>query len=120
MARQGHLDRLATLPEVDIETRSGDNRYRTIIWVVESNGSLYVRSFLGDEGKWYQRALEDPRVALIADDLRVEFAPRSATDPATVSAVSASFRRKYPRGGSLDAMVLPEILHTTLLLEPID
>ena len=105
--------------EVSIETRSGDRVYRTVIWVVVDDESVYVRSFLGAEGKWYQRAVADPNVALDVDGSRIEFTAVSATDPASVEATSEGFRRKYKKGRSLDAMLVPEIFDTTLRLDPI-
>ncbi len=113
------LDLLAAANEVTIETRSGDRVYRTVIWVAVENERLYVRSVRGDSGRWYQRALTDPEVALTVEDTRVAFRAIPATDDESVRQASEGFLRKYPKGGSLDAMVLPEVLHTTLRLEPV-
>ena len=113
------LDLLATAKEVTIETRSGDHVYRTVIWVVADNETLYVRSVLGDSGRWYQRALTNPEVALTVGDTRVVFRAIPATDDESVMNASEGFLRKYPKGRSLDAMVVPEVLYTTLRLEPV-
>ena len=113
------LDLLAAAQEVEIETRSGDGVYRTVIWVAAENEMLYVRSVLGDVGRWYQRALADPEVALIVGDSRVAFRALPAADDESTKHASAGFVRKYPKGRSLDAMILPEVLHTTLRLEPV-
>ncbi len=112
------LELIAAAREVLIETRSGDRVYRTVIWVSADDETLYIRSFLGESGRWYQRALIDPKVALISGDARVVFSPIPATDAASVRRASEGFRRKYPDSRSLDAMVVPEVLHTTLRLEP--
>ena len=108
---------LDTSKEVSIETRSGKRVYTTIIWVVVAEGSPYVRSFLID-GRWYHRALADPRVALIADDTRIEATAIHVTDDATNVAVSDGFRAKY-RGKSMEAMVRPEVFDLTFRLEPV-
>lgn len=113
------LELFSTTKEVLIETRDDDRSFRTIIWVVAIDGDLYVRSWLGDEGAWYQRVLVDPRVALIVEEIRVEFDVVAATDDATNDLVSAAFRDKYPKSRSTDGMVREEVLGTTLRLEPV-
>lgn len=111
-------DVLAASKEVLIETRSGEHSYRTVIWVVEGDGYLYIRSFLGDSGVWYQRTLTDPKVALIVGDVRVDFRAVPAVDERSIELASERFREKYPNSRSLAAMLVPEVLHTTLRLEP--
>ena len=113
------IDLLAAAKEATIETRAGDRVYRTVIWVAAENERLYVRSVRGDSGRWYQRAVTDPEVALIVGDTRVAFRAVPAKDDESIRQASEGFLRKYPKGKSLDAMVLPEVLHTTLRLEPI-
>ncbi len=67
------LDLLAAVNEVKIETQSGDRVHRTVIWVATESERLYVRSVRGDSGRWYQRAVTNPEVALIVGDTRVAF-----------------------------------------------
>ena len=110
------LELIATFKEPVIETRSGDRAYRTIIWAVVAADNVYVRSFMGDKGKWYQRATTDPEVALVLDDVRIAF--RAVPDTDNTEAVSEAFRAKHGKGKSVDAMVRPEVLHTTLRLDP--
>ena len=109
---------LAAAQEVDIETSHGDRAFLTIIWVVDVDGTLYVRSYLGDTGRWYQRALAEPAVALETGSVRVTFTAEPVTDEPTIDAVSEAFVAKYRPGSSRDAMVAPEVLHTTLRLIP--
>ena len=114
-------DQLETLDEVKtvvIETRSGERTIGTIIWVVVDSGDVFVRSVRGESGKWYQRALANPEVALRVGDDRLNFRAVAADDPGSVERVSQALRRKYPPGGSLDSMLRPETLGTTLLLAP--
>ncbi|MDX1469279.1 MAG: DUF2255 family protein [Acidimicrobiia bacterium] len=111
--------KLASAKEVLIETHNGERPTKTIIWVVAAAGDLYIRSYRGDAGRWYQRALANPRVALILDDLRAEFDAVPATDPRSVDLASTAFREKYAGSGrSLDAMLEPDLLHTTMRLSP--
>jgi len=114
-------DQLEILGEVNrvvIETRSGNRVIGTIIWVVVDDGEVFVRSVRGESGKWYQRALADPEVTLRIGDDRVHLRAVPANDPESVERVSQALRRKYLPGDSLDSMLLPEVLGTTLRLEP--
>lgn len=112
------LELIDRTEEVSIETRSGDRVYRTVIWVVVDNGTVYVRSFKGKAARWYQRALADPDVTLDLGDVRIAARAISAIDDESVAAASDGLRRKYQNDRSLDAMVAPDVLDTTLRLEP--
>lgn len=113
------LQILAETDEVDVETRSEDETFETIIWIVVVDGVVYVRSVQGEQGRWYQRALADPRVAILVDGDRMEFEAVHVDDPAEIEAVSAALREKYPPGGPLDRMTRDMVLDTTLRLEPL-
>lgn len=102
---------------VVIETRKGDRIIGTVIWVVVGDGIVYVRSVRGESGRWYQRAVADPEVVLEVGEDRFEFTAVPANDPESVESASEALRRKY-RGRSLENMLLPETLGTTLRLEP--
>lgn len=117
-----NADQLEILTEVNrvvIETRSGERSIATIIWVVVDDGDVFVRSVRGESGKWYQRALAQPEVTLRVGDDRIRFTAVPAGDAESVERVSAALRRKYPPGGSLDSMLHPDVLGTTLRLEPV-
>ena len=114
------LELIADTREVLIETSRDGRPFRTIIWIVVVDDEVYVRSVRGDGGKWYQRAVANPEVVIIADRAIVSFRAISATEDDTVAAVSAAIAAKYPTSqGSVDAMNDPAVLHTTLRLEPI-
>ena len=117
---ESDFDLLAAALEPLIETSAGGRTYQTIIWVVEDDGTLFVRSFLGDDGKWYQRAVANPNISLIVDDRHFAFRAVPATDSSSVARASEGFRRKYRPGRSLDAMLVDDMLHTTLRLDPVD
>ena len=104
--------------EMHIETRATGRVYRTIIWVVVDGDEVFVRSYQGERGHWYQRALSDEAVALHVGGRRIPARAVPAVDADSVSRTSEGFRRKYPRSRSTDAMVRPEVLATTLRLEP--
>lgn len=112
------LDLLADSKEVLIETRSTSAVTKTVIWVAVDGNAVYVRSVRGDEGCWYQRVKSDPDVVLVIDEYRIPFRAVEANDEASIESASRGFRRKYPKGESLDAMLRSEVLQTTLRLEP--
>lgn len=114
-----HLESIATTNLVTIETRSGDRVIATVIWVAVDGEDIYVRSVRGEAGKWYQRAKAEPEVMLGVGDDRYGFKAIPAADPESIEAASEALRRKY-RGKSLEMMLLPETLGTTLRLQPID
>ena len=119
VSRPDDLEQIAAAKEVTIETRSSDRVYGTVIWIAADDDALYVRSFRGESGKWYQRARSDPRVDLIVGDTRVALRAVLAIDTHSVKRASDGFRRKYPKGRSLDGMLVSNVLHTTLRLEPV-
>jgi len=105
--------------EVRIETRAADGTaHRTIIWVVVEDGHVYVRSVNGATARWYREARQRPVVALHVGRRRVPFTAVPATDAASVAACSAGLARKYRRSYSLASMLKPDILETTLRLDP--
>ena len=108
--------------EVRIETRrEGDSpEHRTIIWVVVVEGEVFVRSVRGQRGRWYREISSNPEGALHVHNDRLPVRAASATEEATVDAVSAAFKSKYQQSSpaSTEAMVRPETLPTTLKLSP--
>ncbi len=114
------LGRIDDTQMVEIETRNGDQARRTIIWVMVDDGEVFVRSVRGPAGRWYQRALANPDVALIVGAESYPFRASRVTDSVSVERVSDALRAKYRPGRSLDAMLTPGVLDTTLRLDPID
>src|SRR3954454_16402793 len=106
--------------ETPIETYRPDGTpRRTIIWVLVDGDDVFVRSWKGDRGYWFQSATEpDAKVALIVDGRTVPVAVHGATDAESVERCSEALRRKYPRNDSLGGMLRDEVLGTTLRLEP--
>ena len=108
--------------EVRIETRRDEDspEHRTIIWVAVVEGEVFVRSVRGPQGRWHREISSNPEGALHVGDDRILVRATSATDDATVDAVSAAIRSKYEKSspGPTAAMVRPEVLPTTLELSP--
>ena len=111
----------ACADEIEIEvitTRPDGTPRRTVVWPVVYDGVAYVRSYRGRAGRWYQEALADPDAALAVGgrDVPVRLVP--ARDPASVDACSAALARKYVGDASLPAMLVDDVLPTTLRIEP--
>lgn len=107
--------------EVDIETiRPDGSARRTIIWTLVDGDDVFVRSWKGDRGYWYQSATQpDADVALIIAGRRVPVSVHDATDAESVARCSRQLELKYPGNDSLEGMLRPSILGTTLRLEPL-
>lgn len=106
---------------VRIFTRAGPGRevHRTIIWVVvDDEGRVLVRSVRGRRGRWYRELVANPTGVLEAADQQIPFLAVPADDEERIEACSRGFRAKYRPGGSLDSMLQPDILDTTLELRP--
>ena len=117
---ESDLDLLATTKEIRVETRSPAGEvHRTIVWPLVHDGVVYLRSFKGPTGRWYREALADPEVALLLDRRRLPARAIPATDAASVEACSEALREKYRRSYSLEAMLAPMVLPTTLRIEPV-
>jgi hypothetical protein len=115
------LDRVR---EVEIETTSldGEQRHRTIIWIVVVRDEAYIRSEYAEGGRWYREARSEPRVILHAEGTAIPVTAILANDAKTIEQVSDAFRAKYGKRspGSTAAMVAPHTLETTLRLDPRD
>ena len=110
----------ATAKEIRVETRSATGEvHKTIVWPLVRDGVVYLRSYKGPSGRWYREALADPGVALLFDRRRLPARAVPAADAASVEACSAALREKYRRSYSLDAMLDPDVLPTTLRIEPV-
>jgi hypothetical protein len=106
--------------EVRIETQApGGPIHRTIIWVVVDGEDVFVRSVRGERGRWYREAVANPAVGIHVEGRRLAATAIDATDPASIERVSEALRRKYERDPALRTMLVPDILDTTLRLEPV-
>lgn len=114
------LRRIDAAHEVEIESTRPDGTTRTTtIWAIVDDDEVFVRSWNGDRGYWYQAAIDRPdALALIVDGRRIPVRAVSANDEAGIARCSAGLSKKYRRDPSLSGMLLPRVLPTTLRLEP--
>ncbi|MEO6349907.1 MAG: DUF2255 family protein [Candidatus Limnocylindrales bacterium] len=111
---------MAARQEVLIETTRPDGSARkTRIWIVVDGDDVFVRSVRGERGHWYQAAIDAPEaVAIHLDGRSIAARATLAPDERSVDRCSAALRSKYRPGESLDSMIRPNVLETTLLIKP--
>jgi hypothetical protein len=88
------------------------------IWVAVADDEVFVRSVRGVRGRWYRDLAAGGPATLEFAGRRLAVAAIPATDPAAIARASGEYLRKYQRSPYAQAMVKPEILSTTLRLEP--
>jgi len=105
---------------VEIETRSAKGTKHLIpIWIMVVDGVPYVRSVNGPAGRWYRELLAQGDGAVVVGGKRVPVRATKDSSATAVEAVSEAVRRKYPRSGqSLQSMLRPDVLDTTVRLDP--
>jgi hypothetical protein len=110
---------LAAAEEIRIETRGSDGAtHRTIIWVVEHDGDVYLRSVNGPGARWYREATANGSAELEVDGRSIPVRLEPAADEAGIAACSAGLERKYRGDYSLASMLEPKTLPTTLRVVP--
>ena len=109
--------------EVDIETRPAPDvpPHRTTIWVVvDDQERAFIRTFRGPDSRWYREALSNETVGILVDGQRIEVRVEHVDDDERIEACSHAMRGKYKTSrASLAAMLVPEVLPTTLELLPL-
>jgi hypothetical protein len=89
-----------------------------VIWVVVAEEEVFVRSWLGARGRWYNDlAAGGPATLEFSGHwLAVQAVP--ASDAESVARTSSEILRKYRHSSHAQEMVRDEILPTTLRLVP--
>ena len=105
---------------VDIETRSPKGTTHSVpIWIVVVDGVPYVRSVRGPQGRWYRELLARGEGAVVAGEIHTPVKATRDSTTVAIEAVSAALRKKYSRSGqSLQSMLRPDVLDTTVRLDP--
>jgi hypothetical protein len=111
------LEMLRTTDEIRIRTRKHKGQGVTI-WIVTVGEQAFIRSFRGAQAKWYVDAVADGQATLEVGDRQVAVRLTPVADPATVEAVSQAYLSKYASSPYAKAMVAPEVLPTTLRVDP--
>jgi hypothetical protein len=113
------LDLLDRTQEIEIETQAPDKAARrTVIWVVVDDGEVFVRTARGARSRWFRDTEANPAVAIHVGGNRLPATAIPATDPDAIERTSAGYLRKYAGDPAAKIMVKPDLLSTTLRLEP--
>ena len=114
---QETLRKLHDCKEVAIRTTQHPGSAVTI-WVVVSSTDVFVRSVRGAKGRWFRDLANGGRATLEfnGEQLAVQAVP--ATDAGSVACASQEFLSKYRSSPYAASIVRPEILETTLRLDP--
>jgi hypothetical protein len=108
-------------PEIRIETEEGGERHSTIIWVVVTPDGVFVRSYYGPKGKWYQRVKRTAAAVLGVGRRRVPVRAQPDTDPEHNRRIDEAYQKKYGdrSPAETEGMVKPTtVRRTTLRLLP--
>jgi len=104
--------------EVDIVTRSPKGTTHSVpIWIVVDGDDVFIRTYRGPTSRWYRELIAGPG-ALVVNGKRIPVRAIAAADSAAVKRASDGYRKKYRKGSSLDSMLVPSVLPTTVRLEP--
>jgi hypothetical protein len=100
-------------------TDDGGPRPEVPIWVVRVGDDLYVRSYRGRSGRWYQHLARSHQGRIRMGGLERDV---TAEDPGVDvnPDIDAAYAQKYARHGDayIAAMTAPEVVSTTLRLTP--
>jgi len=111
------LRALCDVQQVKIRTGK-HSKTGVVIWVVVADDEVFVRSWLGNKGRWYRDLAAGGPATLEFGAHRLAVQAFPASDPDTVARVSREFLRKYQPSSHAQEMVRSEIVPTTLRLEP--
>lgn len=117
------LERIAGAGEMRVTPRRGDGTpgAATTIWVVREGDDLYVRSFRGKGGVWWNAARAQRAGHVSAGGAEVEVAFTPVDDPAVNDRVDGAYQAKYGQYREyVEPMVAEQARATTLRLTPRD
>ena len=114
------LWKIAESDEVQIETRRDPRSpvHRVTIWIVPTEYGVFIRSYKGKRGRWYQEALANPIVTIRLGRRKVTVRAEPEHNPLVIRAVNAAYRKKYGERWPEETqpMLRRSVLPTTLRL----
>jgi hypothetical protein len=111
------LRELDDMREIAIRTERHPKN-AVVIWVVVADNEVFVRSVRGTKGRWYKDLAAGGPATLEFAGRRLPVQASPVSDPAVVALASQDYLRKYQPSPYAQSMVRPEVLPTTLRLEP--
>jgi hypothetical protein len=111
------LRKLHDCKEVAIRTTKHPKSSITI-WVVVSGTDIFVRSVRGAKGRWYRDLADGGPATLEFNGEQLAVQAVSATDTGSIERASQEFLSKYRSSPYAASIVRPDVLETTLRLDP--
>lgn len=119
---QDELTKIDTEEMLDLSAEMADGSMpKTVsIWVVKVGDSLYVRSYTGADGRWYEPAAETHRGRVTAGGVtkNVELVP--IDDESIKRAVDEAYRGKYAGSARAESMATEPVRNNTLEVVPVN
>ncbi|GAA3905990.1 DUF2255 family protein [Streptomyces sp. NPDC003343] len=115
------LKRIAAAEELHIAPKGDDGSWRkpTTIWVVCDGDELYVRSWRGTRGAWWNTAQNSHTGHISAGSIEADVTFAAVSDPAVNDRVDNAYRAKYGHYSSyVEPMISEPARATTLRLLP--
>ena len=100
-----------------ISTDSAGAAFETQLWIVDVDGSLYLRAG-SPHSRWLARLRAQPHVTLVRGGVRVEASALPQTDPKILSLVNERMAEKYGYADRLWAHLVDRDHSVPILLEP--
>ena len=114
---QETLRKLHDRKEVAIRTTKHPGSAVTI-WVVVSSTDVFIRSVRGTKGRWYRDLANGGPATLEFDNKKLAVQAVPATDAGSIERANQEFLSKYRSSPYSASIVRPEVLETTLRLDP--
>ena len=111
------LAQLGAQDEIAIRTEKHPGT-AVVIWVAMADGDVFVRSARGAKGRWYRDVAAGGDASLEFDGRALPVRAVPAADAQSVERASREYLRKYRRSPYAQSVVRPDVLPTTLRLEP--
>ena len=111
------LRKLHDCKEVAIRTTKHPGSAVTI-WVVVSSTDVFVRSVRGAKGRWYRDLATGGPATLEFNGEQLAVEAVAATDAGSIERASQVFLSKYRPSPYAASIVRPDVLDTTLRLDP--
>jgi hypothetical protein len=104
---------------VTLTTRTADGAtYETQLWVVELDGSLYLRATSAN-ADWLARLRAIPEVALRRGEVTTSFRGRAVDDASVATQVNRAMAQKYGRSDRLLGWLVDPTSSVSVRLEPV-
>ena len=114
---QETLRKLHDCQEVAIRTTKHPGSL-VIIWIVVSGTEVFVRSVRGAKGRWYRELATGGPATLEFNGEQVAVQAVPTTDALSIERASQEFLSKYRSSPYAASIACPEVLETTLRLDP--